>query len=77
VVQFYRVRRAFRACATLGTTHRTCERARYNTSRRSLQPGGILTMEDGRHMVLQTEDDERAKAERLLRRLEEKDLKRT
>jgi hypothetical protein len=51
------------------------ERARYNTSRRSLQTGGILTMEDGRQMVRQTEDDERAKAERLLRRLEEKDSK--
>jgi hypothetical protein len=51
------------------------ERARYNTSRQSLQTGGILTMEDGRQMVRQTEDDERAKAERLLRRLEEKDSK--
>jgi hypothetical protein len=51
------------------------ERARYSTSRRSLQSGGILTVEDGRHMVRQTDDDERAKAERLLKRLEEKDSK--
>jgi hypothetical protein len=51
------------------------ERAKYNTSRRSLQSGGILTTEDGRQMVCQTEDDERAKVERLLGRLEEKDLK--
>jgi hypothetical protein len=41
-----------------------CERARY--SRRSLQSGGILTVEEGRHMVRQIDDDERAKAERLL-----------
>jgi hypothetical protein len=47
------------------------ERARYNTSRRSLQSGGILTMGNGLQIVRQTEDDERAKAERLLRRLEE------
>jgi hypothetical protein len=51
------------------------ERARYSTSRRSLQSGGILTVEDGRHMVRQTDDDEQAKAERLLNRLEEKDSK--
>jgi hypothetical protein len=40
-------------------------------SRRSLQSGGTLTVEEGRHMVRQL-DDERAKAERLL---EEKDSK--
>jgi hypothetical protein len=44
-------------------------RARY--SRRSLQFGGILTVEE----VHQLDDDERAKVERLLKRLEEKDLK--
>jgi hypothetical protein len=49
------------------------ERARYSTNRRPLQSGGILTVEDGRHMVRQSDDDERAKAERLLKRLEEKD----
>jgi hypothetical protein len=49
------------------------ERARY--SRRSLQSERILTVEDGRHMVRQLDDDERAKAERLLKRLEEKDSK--
>jgi hypothetical protein len=43
-------------------------------SRRSLQSGGILTLEEGRHMVRQN-DDERAKAERLPKRLEEKDSK--
>jgi len=40
----------------------------------SLQLGGILTMEEGRHMIRQS-DDERAKAERLLKRLEERDSK--
>jgi hypothetical protein len=50
------------------------ERTRYSTSRRSLQSGGILAVEDGRHMIRQT-DDERAKAVRLLNRLEEKDSK--
>jgi len=49
------------------------ERAMYN--RRSVQSGGTLTIEGGRHMVHQLDDDERAKAERLLKRLEEKDLK--
>jgi hypothetical protein len=49
------------------------ERAMY--SRRSLQSGGILTVEEGRSMVRQNDDDERAKAERLLKRLEEKDTK--
>jgi len=49
------------------------ERAMYG--RRSLQSGGILTVEDGRHMVRQSDDDERAKTERLLKRLEEKDSK--
>jgi hypothetical protein len=47
------------------------ERAMY--SRRSLQSGGTLTVEEWRHMVRQLDDDERAKAERLLKRLEEKD----
>jgi len=42
-------------------------------SRRSLQPVGILTVEEGRHMVRQLEDDERAKAERLLKGPEERD----
>jgi hypothetical protein len=49
------------------------ERAMY--SRRSLQSGGTLTVEEGCHMVRQLDDDERAKAERLLKRLEEKDSK--
>jgi hypothetical protein len=49
------------------------ERAMYG--RQSSQSGGILTVEDGRHMVHQNDDDERAKAERLLKRLEEKDSK--
>jgi hypothetical protein len=40
------------------------ERAMYN--RRSLQSGGILIVEGGRHMIRQSDDDERAKAERLL-----------
>jgi hypothetical protein len=77
VVQSYRVRRAFRACATLVEhgSPRKCEAsAPCMYSRRSLQSGGILTVEEGRHMVRQN-DDERAKAERLLKRLEEKDSK--
>jgi hypothetical protein len=49
------------------------ERARCSTSRRSVQSGGILTAEDGRHMVRQTDGDKRAKAVRLLKRQEEKD----
>jgi hypothetical protein len=44
-------------------------------SRWSLQSGGTLIIENGRHMVRQLGDDERAKAERLQKRLEEKDLK--
>ena len=44
-------------------------------NRRSVQSGGTLTIQEGRHMVQQLDDDERAKAERLLKRLEEKDLK--
>jgi hypothetical protein len=44
-------------------------------SRWSLQSGRTLTIEDGRHMVRHLDDDERAKAERLQKRLEEKDLK--
>jgi hypothetical protein len=44
-------------------------------SRRSLQSGGTLTVEDGRHMVRQLDDDERAKAERLLKGPEGKDSK--
>jgi len=43
---------------------------------RSLQPGGTLTIEKGHHVVRQSnDDDERAKVERLLKRLEEKDSK--
>ena len=42
------------------------ERARY--SRRPSQPRGILAVEEGRHMVRQSDDDERAKAERLLKK---------
>jgi muconolactone delta-isomerase len=42
-------------------------------SRRSLQSVGTLTVEEGQHMVRQLDDGERAKAERLLKRLEEKD----
>jgi hypothetical protein len=49
------------------------ERTRY--SRRSLQLGRILTTEEGRNMVRQIDDDGRAKAERLLKELEEKDSK--
>jgi hypothetical protein len=37
-------------------------------SRWSLQSGGILTIEEGRSMVRQNDDDERAKAERLLKK---------
>jgi hypothetical protein len=48
------------------------ERAMYG--RRFLQSGEIHTAEDGRRMVRQS-DDKRAKAERLLKRLEEKDSK--
>jgi hypothetical protein len=44
--------------------------ARYSTSRRSLRSRGILTVEDGRHMVRQMDDNERAKAGRLLKRWE-------
>jgi hypothetical protein len=50
------------------------ERASHN--RRSLQYGAILTVaEEGRHMIRQSDYDERAKAERLVKRLEEKDSK--
>jgi len=49
------------------------ERARYN--RRSPQSGGILTAEEGRHMIRQPGDGERAKTEILLKRLEKKDSK--
>jgi hypothetical protein len=40
-----------------------------------LQSGGILTTEEGRNMVRQIDDYGRAKAERLLKKLEEKDSK--
>jgi hypothetical protein len=36
---------------------------------------GTLTIEEGRHMVRQSDGDERAKTERLPKRLEEKDSK--
>jgi hypothetical protein len=49
------------------------ERAMYG--RWSLQSGGILTIEEGRSMVRQNDDDGRAKAEGLLKRLEDKDTK--
>jgi hypothetical protein len=49
------------------------ERAMY--SRRSLQSRGTLTVEERRYMVCQLDDDQRAKAERLLKRQEEKDSK--
>jgi len=44
-------------------------------ARRSLQFGGILTVEEGRNMVRQLDDGERAKAGRLLGKLEEKESK--
>jgi len=55
VVQFYRVRKAFRASRTRLAEQMRNERSKY--SRRSLQSGVIITMEDGRHMVRQLDDD--------------------
>jgi predicted transcriptional regulator len=70
VIQFYS---SFRACVTLAEHDQMrSERVRY--SRRSLQSGEILTVEEGRHIVCQS-DDEHAKAERLRKRLEGKDSK--
>jgi hypothetical protein len=81
VVQFYRVRRAFRACAT-SVEHDSPNRCGVRA------PGTVLVggpyslgeflqwrMGTISYMVRQTDDDERAKAERLQNRLEEKDSK--